>query len=224
MSERRKEELEKEQAMQQDGRQAPEEERAEAGDAHETGEESAAGEDIGANEDIGTNEDTGANEDPEVIVPEPDPCLEEQLALERDQFKDKWMRAVAETDNVRKRSRREVQDARRFAQAETLRPFLEVYDNFERALRSMNETELDEQGQSVRQGVELIFQRFQAALKERGAKLIPVDGCEFDPSVHEAVGSMPREGVEAGHVIEVAQQGFQFGDMVLRPARVIVSS
>lgn len=157
-------------------------------------------------------------------VEEPEVSREDQLALERDEFRDKWMRAVAETDNVRKRSRREVQDARRFAQAETLRSFLDVYDNCERALQSMNVDKDDEQGQSVRQGVELIFQRFQNALKERGAGLIEVDGCEFDPSVHEAVGSMAREGVEAGHVIEVVQQGFKFGDMVLRPARVVVSS
>jgi len=204
MSESRKEELENEKASKQDAKMAAEE---------------------------GAAESDGREEEPVTVEaeaiepePEPEPSREEQLTLERDQFKDKWMRAVAETDNVRKRSRRDVQDARRFAQAETLRPFLEVYDNFERALQSLNEAEVDGQGHSVREGVELIFQRFQAALKERGAELILVDGCEFDPNVHEAVGSMPREGVEPGHVIEVAQQGFKFGDMVLRPARVIVSS
>ncbi len=155
---------------------------------------------------------------------EPELSIEEQLTLERDVFHDKWMRAVAETDNVRKRSRKEVNDARRFAQAETLRPFLEVYDNFERARQAMTDGDEESQSGGLREGFELIFQKFQGALKDRGAVLIDVVDCEFDPSVHEAVGQLEREGVEPGMVIEVAQQGFKFGDMVLRPARVIVSS
>ena len=154
----------------------------------------------------------------------PELSAEDQLTLERDVFHDKWMRAVAETDNVRKRSRKEVNDARRFAQAETLRSFLDVYDNFERALQSMPATDDENKAGGLREGVELIFQKFQGALKDRGAILIDVVDCEFDPNVHEAVGQLPREGVEPGMVIEVAQQGFKLGEMVLRPARVIVSS
>ncbi len=155
---------------------------------------------------------------------EPELSPEEQLTLERDVFHDKWMRAVAETDNVRKRSRKEVGDARRFAQAETLRAFLDVYDNFERALESMNRSDDELEAGGLREGVELIFQKFQGALKDRGAIKIEAADCEFDPAMHEAVGQLPREGVEAGVVIEVVQQGFKYGDMVLRPARVIVSS
>jgi len=158
------------------------------------------------------------------VEPEPELSVEEKLSQERDSFRDKWMRAVAETDNVRKRARKEVNDSRRFAQAETLRSFLDVYDNFERALQSMNGAEEDKGAGSVREGVELIFQKFQGALKDRGATKIDASDCEFDPNVHEAVGQLPREGVEPGMVIEVAQQGFKYGDMVLRPARVIVSS
>ncbi len=155
---------------------------------------------------------------------EPELSPEEQLTLERDVFHDKWMRAVAETDNVRKRARKEVNDSRRFAQAETLRAFLDVYDNFERALQLMSESDEENKAGGLREGVELIFQKFQGALKDRGAVKIEARDCEFDPNVHEAVGQLPREGVEAGMVIEVAQQGFKYGDMVLRPARVIVSS
>ncbi len=174
------------------------------------------------NEEV--TEEVASPEDAEKKPAEPELSAEEQLTLERDVFHDKWMRAVAETDNVRKRSRKEVNDARRFAQAETLRAFLDVYDNFERALQSMPDTEEECEAGGLREGVELIFQKFQGALKERGAVLIDVVDCEFDPNVHEAVGQLPREGVEAGMVIEVAQQGFKLGDMVLRPARVIVSS
>ena len=170
-------------------------------------------------------EGTEAVAEAEVEKPEePQLSPEEQLTLERDVFHDKWMRAVAETDNVRKRSRKEVNDARRFAQAETLRAFLDVYDNFERALQSMPASEEDCKEGGLREGVELIFQKFQGSLKDRGAVLIDVLDREFDPNVHEAVGQLPREGVEAGMVIEVVQQGFKLGEMVLRPARVIVSS
>lgn len=180
------------------------------------------------NEEVITdeNEDVSeaAAEKDEEKSSEPELSPEEQLTLERDVFHDKWMRAVAETDNVRKRSRKEVNDARRFAQAETLRAFLDVYDNFERALQSMTANEEEDKAGGLREGVELIFQKFQGALKDRGAVLIDVVDCEFDPNVHEAVGQLPREGVEAGMVIEVAQQGFKMGELVLRPARVIVSS
>ncbi len=177
------------------------------------------------NEETGTeNNDEAVEEVTAEVVQEPELSAEEKLKLERDKFHDKWMRAVAETDNVRKRSRKEVNDARRFAQAETLRAFLDVYDNFERALQSMSGPDEKSDDGGMREGFELIFQKFQGALKDRGAVKIDVADCEFDPNVHEAVGQLPREGVEAGMVIEVAQQGFKYGDMVLRPARVIVSS
>ncbi len=173
-----------------------------------------------------TDEELTVEEQQESTPSEKEPELspEEQLTLERDVFHDKWMRAVAETDNVRKRARKEVNDSRRFAQAETLRAFLDVYDNFERALQLTSESDEEKKAGGLREGVELIFQKFQGALKDRGAVKIEAQECEFDPSVHEAVGQLPREGVEAGMVIEVAQQGFKYGDIVLRPARVIVSS
>jgi len=172
-----------------------------------------------------TDEELTPEEQPEAAPDiEPELSPEEQLTLERDVFHDKWMRAVAETDNVRKRARKEVNDSRRFAQAETLRAFLDVYDNFERALQLMTESDEKNEAGGLREGVELIFQKFQGALNDRGAVKIDAADCEFDPNVHEAVGQLPREGVEAGMVIEVAQQGFKYGDMVLRPARVIVSS
>jgi molecular chaperone GrpE len=153
-----------------------------------------------------------------------EPSVEETLRAECDQMKEKWLRAVAELDNVRKRSRRELVDGRRFAQAEVLRSFLEVQDNFERALQSMNHDDDTESYKSLREGVELIFQNFRRVLKDQG--VVPIEALEqdFDPSVHEAVGQFEREGVESGKVIEVVQQGFRLGDMVLRPSRVIISS
>lgn len=150
--------------------------------------------------------------------------LEDTLAAERDAFEGKWLRVVAELDNVRKRARREVVETRRFAQADLLRSLLEVQDNFERALQSSPDDSDTETPDGFREGVELIFQKFRGILKDKGAEPMEALGAEFDPNFHEAVGQLPREGIEPGQVIEVVQQGFHFGDMVLRPARVIISS
>ena len=154
-------------------------------------------------------------------APEPSPL--ETLAAERDDLKERWLRAMAELDNVRKRSRREVTEARRFAQADVLRAMLDVADNFERAQASMA-TDTETTAASLREGFELIHQRFQAVLRDRGVEIIEALETEFDPNCHEAVGQTPREETAHGTVIEVVQQGYRFGDMVLRPARVIIAS
>jgi len=154
----------------------------------------------------------------------PEPTAEEVLQAERDLFEEKWLRAVAEMENVRKRARREVVDSRRFAQADMLRAFLGVLDNIERA-READRTETDENGQDgFRDGVELVFQQYRDVLKEYGVTVIEALGTEFDPVNHEAVAQLEREGAAPGEVIEIVQQGYMFGDMVLRPARVIIAS
>ncbi len=153
-----------------------------------------------------------------------EPSLEETLRAERDAFEGKWLRVVAELDNVRKRSRREVLETRRFTQADILRPLLEIQDNFERALQSVAENSDTDESDGFREGVELIFQKFRGVLKDKGVEPMEAMGAEFDPNFHEAVGQLAREDTEPGLIIEVVQQGFHFGDMVLRPARVIISS
>ena len=170
--------------------------------------------------------DFGAPADEEQAAPEelPEASPEDILRAERDAFEEKWLRVVAELDNYRKRSRREVTETRRFSQAEILRSLLEVQDNFERALQSAGDNSDTDATNGFREGVELIFQKFRGILKDKGVEPMEVMGAEFDPNFHEAVGQLPREGVAPGLIIEVVQQGFHFGDMVLRPARVIISS
>ncbi len=146
------------------------------------------------------------------------------LTAERDAFEEKWLRVVAEMDNLRKRSRRELVDSRRLAQVDVLRPILGVMDNFERALQSLHENKEQEDFAKFLEGVDLIFQNFQSVLSDLGAQPMSALGQEFDPVFHEAVGQLPREGVPAGQVIEVLQNGFMFGGQVLRPARVIISA
>ena len=183
-------------------------------------------EEIQMEENASEEEILAAEEDNDELLVEEEIELsvEDALRQERDEFKEKWLRVVAELDNVRKRSRREIVDGRRFAQAEVLRSFLEVQDNFERALQSMAGDDDTASNQSLRDGVELIFQNYRRVLKDQGVQPIEALEQEFDPAVHEAVGQFERDGVEAGQVIEVVQQGFRLGDMVLRPSRVIISS
>ena len=169
--------------------------------------------------------ETITDEPAEDSDPEPEELsIEDTLRAERDAFEGKWLRVVAELDNYRKRARKEVVESRRFAQADLLRSLLEVQDNFERALQSAGEDSDTESADGFRAGVELIFQKFSGLMKDRGVEPMEALGTEFDPNFHEAVGQLSREGVEPGQVIEVVQQGFHFGDMVLRPARVIISS
>ncbi len=155
---------------------------------------------------------------------EPELSPEEVLRAERDRFEEKWLRAVAEMDNVRKRSRREMVDSRRFAQADMLRAFLGVLDNIERAFATESVAEDGSTPDGFRAGVELVFQQYQDVLKDFGVRPIEAMAAEFDPVNHEAVGQLEREGAEAGQIIEIVQQGYMFGDMVLRPARVIIAS
>jgi len=150
------------------------------------------------------------------------PSPEETLRRERDEAQDKWLRAVAEMDNLRKRTRREVVDARRFAQADALRGFLDILDNLERALQSNGGAVDTGVPDAFREGVELIRQKFRTVLQDQGVTTIEALGLHLDPLVHEAVGQLPREGSEPGTIIEVAQAGYRLGELVLRPARVII--
>lgn len=162
--------------------------------------------------------------DPDAEV-EPEPPTElELMRQQRDALQEKWLRVVAELDNVRKRARREVADTRRLTRADILRSMLDVQDNFERALQSFDDQEDTGNHESLRDGVQLIYDSFQRVLTDRGVEPIEAEGEEFDPAVHEAVGQLARDGVETGIVVEVLQQGYKLGDLVLRPARVLVSS
>jgi molecular chaperone GrpE len=164
---------------------------------------------------------TDGDESSEGAAPPP-PSAEDLLRRERDEFQDKWLRTLAELDNMRKRSRRDIDDARRFAKADALRGVLDVLDNLERALQSYGGAADTGAPDAFREGIELIRQRLRAVLQDQGVTPIEALGLHLDPLVHEAVGQLPREGSESGTIIEVAQAGWRLGDLVLRPARVII--
>lgn len=147
-----------------------------------------------------------------------------ELRRERDELRDRWLRAVAELDNFRKRTRKELEDARVYALAGLLRDLLEVLDNFERATISMREMGGGEgELENLKSGVQLIHQRFRDLLLAQGLERIDAAGAEFDPSLHEAILQVEQEGVPSGRITEVVQPGYKLKDLVIRPCRVIVA-
>ena len=146
------------------------------------------------------------------------------LRRERDELRERWLRAAAELDNFRKRTRKEIDDVRVYAVAGLLRDLLEILDNFERAVISLRESagqegELD----GLRNGVGLIHQRFRDILMSQGLERIEAVGTEFDPALHEAILQVETEGAVPGQIAEVVQPGYRLKDLVIRPCRVIVA-
>jgi len=140
------------------------------------------------------------------------------LKKENDELKDKYLRALAEMENLRKRLDRERTDYTQYALSEFLREALVVLDNFERALKTRNEAD----GKSFQEGVELIYRQFQELLRKNGVRPIePVDK-KFDPAVQHAVLIEESGEVEEPEVVEELQRGYWIRDRLLRPAMVKV--
>jgi molecular chaperone GrpE len=134
----------------------------------------------------------------------------------------KWMRAMAEMENFRKRSRREIESSINFANANLLRELLEVLDDFERAHGAAGSSE-EGSTEAYVEGIRLIYQRFVDVLRRCGLERIPAKGEFFDPNLHEAVSQIETDEVESGQVAHVVQEGYRLKDMVLRPAKVVVA-
>jgi molecular chaperone GrpE len=127
-------------------------------------------------------------------------------------------RVQADFENFRKRAAREQERLVGHAHERLVKELLPILDDLERALEA---AERHEEAQLV-DGVRLVERSLRAALEKEGLREIETDG-PFDPHVHEALLSQPREGVEPGAVAEVVQRGYRIGDKVVRPARVIVA-
>jgi molecular chaperone GrpE len=148
------------------------------------------------------------------------PSLEEQLAAANaraDENYGKFLLAVADFDNYKKRIQRDLDSmvaSRRRALLERLLP---VVDNLQRALESNAGSE------TLRGGLEQTLRGFEAVLSGEGVKAIEVRGEPFDPHVAEAVGTAPADGTPEDTVVEVAEKGYRLGNDLLRPAKVIVA-
>lgn len=140
------------------------------------------------------------------------------LRKEKDEWKDKYLRALAEMQNTRKRLEREKEEFTRFALSEFLKELLLVVDNLERALESRDESD----GRPFQEGVTLIYRQMLDLLRKQGVKPVENKDNKFDPNVHQALISEEAEGIKEPEITEVLQKGYWLHDRLLRPALVKV--
>lgn len=154
-----------------------------------------------------------------------DEALElDQLRAERDEFRDRFMRALADAENARKRSDRDRREAENYGGSKLSRDMLPVYDNMKRAIETITE-EQKEAHSALIEGIELTMRELLSVFKKHGIEIIaPEVGDRFDPQQHQAMFEAPVPGTKAGDIIQVAAEGFMLHDRLLRPAQVGVSS
>lgn len=154
-----------------------------------------------------------------------DAALElDSLRAERDQLKDRFMRALADAENARKRGDKARRDAENYGGSKLARDMLPVYDNMKRALEAATD-EQREVSAALIEGVELTMRALRGVFEKHGIRVItPEVGDRFDPQEHEAMFEAPVPGTKAGDIIQVSAEGFMIHDRLLRPAQVGVSS
>ena len=146
------------------------------------------------------------------------------LRAERDDLKDKWMRALADAENARKRGDRDRREAENYGGSKLPRDLLPVYDNLKRGLEAATDDQREVSAALI-EGVELTMREVVNVFKKHGIEPIsPEIGERFDPQNHEAMFEAPVPGTKAGDIIQVMTEGFMLHDRLLRPAQVGVSS
>ena len=135
--------------------------------------------------------------------------------------KDKYLRLSAEFDNYRKRTLKEKAELIKNGAEKTMIAILPVLDDFERALKNM---EASEEAQAMKEGVELIFSKFQKALAQEGLQKIETEGKEFDTDFHEAIALIPAPSEDLkGKILDCVQTGYMLNEKVIRHAKVAVA-
>jgi molecular chaperone GrpE len=150
----------------------------------------------------------------------------ETLAAENAELRDRLMRAIADMENLRRRTEREKQDAGRYAIGRFAEDILSVGDNLARALATVDEatrTDGNEATRNLIEGIEVTERGLQNVLSRHGISRIEPDGERFDPNFHQAIYEVENPAVTAGTVVQVLQAGYMIGERVLRPAMVAVA-
>jgi len=148
------------------------------------------------------------------------------LNAENVELKDRLLRALAETENVRRRGEREREDTKQFAVSRFARDMLGIADNFARALSHLPQEvrdAADPQVRSVIEGVEATERQLMSTLANHGVKQVETEGVKFDPNFHQAIAEVPGEGRPPGTIVNVVQSGYTIADRLLRPAMVTVA-
>jgi len=156
------------------------------------------------------------------IAPKPSTSLDRELA----ECKDRLLRTLADMDNMRKRTEREVADARIYGISNFARDILGVADNMHRAMAALDDelrAKADEPTKVLLEGVELTERELMNVLEKHGVKRIEPLGQKFDPNRHQAMYEIEDASVPAGTVVQVMQTGYLIGDRMLRPALVAVA-
>ncbi|MFP4275657.1 MAG: nucleotide exchange factor GrpE [Paracoccaceae bacterium] len=146
------------------------------------------------------------------------------LRAERDELRDRFMRALADAENMRKRSEKDRREAERYGSSRLARDLLPVYDNLQRAIVAAGD-EKETASAALVEGVELTLRELLNVFKKHGIEPVsPQVGDKFDPNHHQAMFEAPVPGTKAGEIIQVSAEGFMLHDRLLRPAQVGVSS
>ena len=148
------------------------------------------------------------------------------MQAENAELKDRFLRAAAEMENLRRRTERDVKDARSYSISGFARDMLAVSDNLRRALEAVPQEEResgDESFKALLEGVEMTERSMQTALERHGVSKIEPEGQKFDPNFHQAMFEVPNADVPNNTVVQVVQAGYVIGERVLRPAMVGVA-
>ncbi len=149
-----------------------------------------------------------------------------RLMKENEEHKDRALRLAAEMENLRRRTQRDVADARAYAVTNFARDMLVVSDNLRRALEAVTEdakASADAGFKALIEGVDLTERAMLSTLERHGVKKLEPQGEKFDPNFHQAMFEVPNPDVPNGTVVQVVQSGYRIGDRVLRPAMVGVA-
>jgi molecular chaperone GrpE len=163
---------------------------------------------------------------PYIMPDDPEEGSAEALAKELSEAKDRTLRTLAEMENLRKRTTREIADARTYGITSFARDVLDIADNLQRALDAVSaeaRAAADPGLKALIEGVELTERSLHATLEKNGVKKFDPTGEKFDPNFQQAMYEVPDPSVPAGTVVQMVQAGYKIGERILRPALVGVS-
>ena len=146
------------------------------------------------------------------------------IRAERDAYREKFIRVLADAENARKRADKDRREAENYGGSKLSRDLLPIYDNLKRAIDAAGE-DAGEKSQALLEGVELTMRELINVFRKHGIEQISPDvGDRFDPKYHQAMFEAPLPGTTEGEIIQVSAEGFMLHDRLLRPAQVGVSS
>ena len=177
----------------------------------------------GTKKDVKTGDASTAPDSPSSSDVPQDPLA--IITLERDKLKDQLLRAMADTENMRRRSEREAANVRKYGHTPFARDLVGAIDNLARALDSApgDLTTVDETTKSLITGIQLSWTELQSVIEKHGIKRVEPHGEKFDYNLHQAMFEVPTSDQPSGVVLEVVQHGYVLHDRLLRPAMVGVS-